>query len=300
MRDLHEIPKLRDSLSYLYIEHAVLNKKQNAVEALKPEGRVMIPVTNLSVLMLGPGTNITHAAVKTLAQNGCSILWLGEDATRFYAQGIGETRKAYQLLRQAHLADHIEKRTQVVRNMYQYRFDETLDPGLTIKQIQGKEGARVRDAYARFSKLYGIPWHGRKYDRRNWGGGDPINRAISAGNALLNGLCHAAIVSGGYSPAIGFIHNGKQLSFVYDVADLYKAEFSLPAAFKAVARGDASVEKRTRELCRQKFKEGKLLQRILPDIDSLLDISNNIPESVGDIDEDGALPERWWNEESES
>ena len=88
--------------------------------------------------------------------------------------------------------------------------------------------------------------------------------------------------------------------FVYDVADLYKAEFSLPAAFKAVARGDASVEKRTRELCRQKFKEGKLLQRILPDIDSLLDISNNIPESVGDIDEDGALPERWWNEESES
>lgn len=300
MRDLHEIPKLRDSLSYLYIEHAKLNKKQNAVEALQPDGRVMIPVTNLSVLMLGPGTDITHAAVKTLAQNGCSVLWLGQDATRFYAQGVGETRKAYQLLRQAELAGNIKTRTQVVRNMYQYRFDDPLDPDLTIKQIQGKEGARVREMYARMARLYGVEWYGRKYNRNNWKGSDPINRAISAANALLNGLCHAAIVSGGYSTAIGFIHNGKQLSFVYDIADLYKAEFTIPVAFKATSQGIGKLEARTREMCRKKFKEGKLLERILPDIDELLNITNTIPDSIGDVDADGALPERWWNDESES
>lgn len=295
MRDLHELPKLRDSLSYLYVEHAVLNQKQKAVEALSPEGRTMIPVSNLSVLMLGPGTNITHAAIKTLAQNGCSVQWVGEDATRFYAQGLGETRKAYQLLRQAQLVGDPQKRLEVVRRMYQYRFDETLDTTLTIQQIRGKEGARVRETYAMNSRLYGVQWIGRRYDRSNWGGGDPVNRALSAANALLNGLCHAAIVSGGYSPALGFIHTGKQLSFVYDIADLYKAEFTIPMAFKAAFQAKAKVQQRVRELCRQKFKEGKLLQRILPDIEALLDVPDNIPQSAGDIDSDGALPEPLWD-----
>jgi CRISP-associated protein Cas1 len=296
MRDLHELPKLRDSLSYVYVEHAVLNQKAQAIESLNQEGRTMIPVANLSVLMLGPGTSISHAAVKTLAQNGCTVLWLGEDATRFYAQGTGETRKAYQLLRQAELASDPRKRLEVVMRMYRLRFDdEELDPGLTLQQIRGKEGARVRETYARASRLYGIKWQGRRYERDNWGGGDPVNRALSAANALLNGLCHAAIVSGGYSPAIGFIHTGKQLSFVYDIADLYKADFTIPMAFKAAVHATAKVEAKVRELCRQKFREEKLLQRILPDIERLLDIPNNLPAGAGDVDADGALPEEWWD-----
>ena len=128
MQNLHELPKLKDSLSYFYVEHAILEQKQKAVEFVQQNGRFLIPIANLSVLMLGSGTSISHAAVKTLAQSGCSILWTGEDATRFYAQGMGERRKGQHLLHQAALVSDPDKRKQVVINMYRYRFTETLSP----------------------------------------------------------------------------------------------------------------------------------------------------------------------------
>ena len=295
--DLHELPKLRDSLSYLYVEHAILDKKQKAVEFIKKEGRTLIPTANLSVLLLGPGTSITHAAVKTLAETGCSILWTGAQATRFYAAGTGETRKAYRLLHQANLVSHPAQRQQVVIRMYQHRFQETLPPDLTLPQIRGKEGVRVRQAYAQASKKYGVPWHGRKYKRSHWERADPINRALSAANTLLNGLCHAAIVSGGYAPGLGFIHTGKQLSFVYDIADLYKVEITIPTAFATVAQSTQKVESRVRAACRQKFQETRLLKRILPDIDTLLDIPPAATpiEANSDIDSDPALPTPLWS-----
>lgn len=296
MRDLHQLPKLRDSLTYLYIEHALVNQKQQAIEYLKEsEGRVVVPIADLSVLMLGPGTNITHAAIKNLADNGCTVLWCGEDNTRFYAQGMGETRQADRLLHQARLVTDPDKRLQVVNRMYRYRFAEVLDPDLTLPQIRGKEGARVRDAYATYSKLYNVPWSGRNYDRQDWSKGDPINRALSAANALLNGLCHAGIVSGGYSPALGFIHTGKQLSFVYDIADLYKVEFTIPIAFAIVAKSAQNVESRVREECRHKFRQAKLLHRIIPDIDALMDFTN-VPTN-SPLDSDPALPTELWQPE---
>ena len=296
MQDLHQLPKLRDSLSYLYVEHAILDRKDSAVEYIQKDGRVMIPVAALCVLMLGPGTSITHAAVRVLADNGCTILWLGEDQVHFYAQGQGETRKAYHLLRQAELVCDAQKRTGVVLRMYKMRFNEQLDPSLSLPQIRGYEGVRVREAYARASQTYQINWQGRNYDRKNWNRGDPVNRALSAANALLNGLCHAAIVSGGYSPALGFIHTGKQLSFVYDVADLYKVDITVPIAFQAAAEAPQRVEWMTRKTLREKFKEVKLLERILPDIDKLLGLEAGPTEAEFEADEDAALPEPLWEE----
>jgi len=179
--------------------------------------------------------------------------------------------------------------------MYRHRFNVQLPEGLTLNQIRGKEGVRMRTAYAQNSKKYGVPWHGRKYDRNSWANSDPINRALSTANGLLNGICHAAIVSGGYSPALGFIHTGKQLSFVYDVADLYKTEITIPLAFATVAESEEKLSGRIRKACREKFRETKLLQRILPDIDQLLNISEKVTDQqIGDLDADGALPERLW------
>ncbi len=300
MQDLHELPKLRDSLSYLYVEHAVLNQKDHAIEYIREdEGRVMIPVAALSVLLLGPGTKITHAAIRTLSDNGCAVVWVGEEGTKFYAQGSGETRRSFHLLRQAEFSCDPQKRLQVVRRMYQKRFPETLSDDLTLEQIRGMEGARVRSAYYQASHQYGIEWHGRSYDRGNWGNSDPVNRALSAANALLNGLCHTAIVSGGYSPALGFIHTGKQLSFVYDVADLYKAEITIPLAFQIVAESTERVEARVRAACRESFRTAKLLDRILPDIDSLLEIDPQMVIEDGNYDEDPALPAPLWSDEEE-
>ncbi|RLC81734.1 MAG: type I-E CRISPR-associated endonuclease Cas1 [Chloroflexi bacterium] len=296
MRDLHELPKLRDGLSYLYLEHGRIAQKQKAVEFIDKEGgHTMIPAAALAVLMLGPGTSITHAAIKALADNGCLAVWVGEDGMRCYAQGGGETRKAYHLLKQAELASDPEKRLKVVMRMYLYRFGEQLQPGLRLEQVRGLEGVRVRQAYARASQRYGVEWHGRRYDRSNWNSGDPINRAISAANALLNGLCHAGIVSGGYSPAIGFIHTGKQLSFVYDIADLYKVDLTIPLAFRIVAESTRNLHSRVRQATREAFKEHRLLKRILPDIENLLDLSVEVLTAGQEADSDSARPEPLWS-----
>ena len=296
MRDLRELPKLRDGLSYLYLEHGRLEQKELAVEFVDAQGGcTMLPAAALGVVMLGPGTTITHAAVKALADNGCLRRWTGEDGMRLYAQGGGETRKAYRLLRQAELASDPERRLRVVRRMYELRFQETLDPALSLEQVRGLEGVRVREAYARASREYGVAWRGRRYDRSDWGRGDPVNRALSAAHALLNGLCHAGFVSGGYSPALGFIHTGKQLSFVYDIADLYKTEITIPIAFRVAAQHPSQVESKARQACREKFREIQLLDHILPEIDQLLGIQveqNSLADT--DIDSDPAQPESLW------
>jgi CRISPR-associated protein Cas1 len=296
MRDLHELPKLRDGLSYLYLQHGRVEQKHKAVEFIdKEKGRTMVPAAALAVLLLGPGTSITHAAIKALADNGCMVVWCGEDGTRCYAQGGGETRKAYHLLKQAELASDPRKRLRVVLRMYRYRFGEQLQPDLNLMQIRGLEGVRVRQAYALASREYGVPWHGRRYDRSNWDSGDPINRALSAANALLNGLCHAGIVSGGYSPGLGFIHTGKQLSFVYDIADLYKVEVTIPLAFRIVAESTEQLHARVRLACREAFKECRLLQRILPDIEHLLNVPDDVLKAGEEADSDPARPEPLWS-----
>jgi CRISPR-associated protein Cas1 len=193
--------------------------------------------------------------------------------------------------------------------MYQYRFDEVLDPGLTIEQIRGMEGARVRRAYALASKEFGVPWRRRFYDRSHWGASDAINRAISSANACLNSLCHAAIVSAGYSPGLGFVHTGKQLSFVYDIADLYKTDLTVPLAFKLTAESRDRLETRIRQACRQLFHQERLLARIVDDIQDLLNLTRPMPsrsrrqanasgldgEIDSDFDSDPALPSGLWS-----
>ena len=298
MRNLHELPKFGDGLSYLYLEHGRLEQDALAVAFVDEKGGcTQVPAAALALVMLGPGTTITHAAVKALADNGCLILWTGQDGTRMYAQGSGETRKAYHLLHQARLATDPAQRMAVVRRMYSVRFDRPPDTAQSLEQIRGLEGQRVRQAYGNASREYGVPWRGRLYDRQNWANTDPVNRALSAANALLNGLCHAAIVSGGYSAALGFIHTGKQLSFVYDIADLYKAEITIPVAFRTMAENTARVDSRVRQACREAFRERRLLERILPDIDRVLQLPREPDEA--DYDSDPAAPGPWGGDEAD-
>jgi len=282
MSNLHELPKLRDSLTYLYVEHSIIDRKDSAIEYIQEDGRVLVPVATICVLMLGPGTSISHAAIKVLSENGVSVIWVGEESTRCYAQGLGETKKSYHTLHQAELLFDPRSRERVVKNMYKFRFSEFGKEDTNLQQLRGMEGARVKKAYAEASVKYGVRWSGRQYNRGAWSDADPINRALSAANALLNGICHAAIVSGGYSPALGFIHTGRQLSFVYDIADLYKTEITIPVAFSTVAESSQNVEKRTRATCREKMREARLLQRILPDIDALLECEIASEDSLGE------------------
>jgi len=293
MDDLHQLPKFRDALSFLYLEHVRIEQDEKSIAFYDQKGKTPVPAAGLSVLMLGPGTNVTHAAIRALADNNCLVIWCGEQNVRFYAFGMGGTRSAHGLLLQAELVSDEHKRLEVVKRLYRMRFSGKLQPDLTVQQLRGMEGIRVREAYAKASRETGVPWHGRSYDRSDWRAADPVNRALSAANSCLYGLCHAAILSAGYSPALGFIHTGKQLSFVYDIADLYKVGVTIPVAFQAAGQGDQELERTVRLRCRDVFRETKLVQRVIPDIRHALGETEQ-PE-VFAPDSDPALPTDLWS-----
>jgi CRISPR-associated protein Cas1 len=279
MSGQHVLPKFEDRWSYLYLEQGRLERDESSLTFVGVGGAVQVPINQLGLLLLGPGATVTHAAMKALTDNRSLICWTGEAGARLYAHGDHGARSSRRLLRQAQLFCDEEARLQVVRRMYQKRFPEKLSPEHSLEQIRGMEGARVRAAYQETSRLYGVPWEKRSYDPGEWDHADPVNRALSTANALLYGVCHAAILAAGYSPAIGFVHTGKMLSFVYDIADLYKTETTVPAAFEAAQRtGD--VERRVRIICRDLFHQKKILERTLPDIAEVLNAGDDTGEDA--------------------
>ncbi|MCM8749096.1 type I-E CRISPR-associated endonuclease Cas1e [Thermomicrobiaceae bacterium CFH 74404] len=298
MDDLHLLPTIRDSWSYLYVEHCRIEQEGKAIALIDERGKTPVPCATLMTLLLGPGTSITHAAVRALAENGCLVIWAGEEGVRCYAQGLGETRSSRNVLWQAWQWADPARRLDVVMRMYRMRFAEPLPPNLTLRQLRGREGMRVRWAYERASRETGVPWYGRSYQRNDWRAADPVNRALSCANSCLYGICHAAIVAAGFSPAIGFIHTGRMLSFVYDIADLYKTEISIPIAFRVASEGEEGLEMRVRHACRDAFRESRLLSRIIPDIGHALGMDRP-PEERAMFDDDVAAPGGLWDPEGE-
>lgn len=270
MRTLHELPPFRDRWSYLYLEHGELDQQAAGLVFHNTVAFTPIPINQLSLLMLGPGTTVTHAAVRALSTNNCLLAWVGEDGVRMYAHSTGGTFSARRLIHQARLASDPALRLDVAKRMYSVRFPGEDLTGRTLEQIRGMEGSRVRTAYARLAAKHSVKWDGRNYDQGNWSAASPVNRALSAANACLYGICHAAIVSAGYSAGLGFIHTGKLLSFVYDIADLYKTEVTVPVAFRIAATEAEGIERKVRLECRQAFHDARLMERILPDIAGVL------------------------------
>lgn len=290
--DLQLLPKFRDRLSYLYVEHSIVERESNSIAfyAQDPDGELtctQVPVCDIAVLMLGPGTKLTHSAVDVLARNNCLVAWVGEEGVRLYAFGTGGTHSAARLLKQAALVSDPLQRLATVRRLYGMRFPEAVDPEVTIEQLRGKEGYRVRAAYKQIAEKYGLEWEGRSYDRNKWQGADPANRALSSANACLYGICHAAILSMGFSPALGFIHTGKQLSFVYDLADLYKLDISVPVSFQEAAKGGDDIDRRVRLALRDRFRETRFIERVA---DDLMAIFGPDEEDTEVFDDDPSKP----------
>ncbi len=284
MRTLHELPRFRDRWSYLYLEMGRLDVDADGLGFHQGDSVVPVPIDQLSIVMLGPGSTVTHAAIKSLSQNNCLVAWTGQDGVRLYAASIGGTYTARRLIRQARLVSDEEKRLEVAWRMYRFRFNESIPPVVSLESIRGMEGIRVRRVYAEASRKYGVEWKGRRYDQKDWNKGDPINRALSAANACLYGICHAGILSAGYSSALGFIHTGKMLSFVYDIADLYKTEVTIPVAFKVAAANPPDLERQVRMECRKAFYEFKLMERLLPDIAEVLGVSDDTGEGPDEFE----------------
>lgn len=190
-----------------------------------------------------------------------------------YAFGKPLTHSSALLQKQAELVSNTRKRLSVARMMYQMRFPGEDVSGLTMQQLRGREGARIRRVYRECSERTGVEWDKRTYDHDDFDAGSEINKALSAANTCLYGLAHAAIVALGCSPGLGFVHVGHERSFVYDIADLYKAELSIPVAFETVAAKPEDIGSAVRHNIRDAIYDLSLMKRMTKDIRYLLGTS---------------------------
>ena len=268
--DLQALPQVKDRMTFLYLEHCTLGRQDGAITVTDEKGVVSIPAAGISVLLLGPGTRVTHRAMELMGDTGVGAVWVGEHGVRYYAHGRPLTTHSQLLLRQAELVTHTRKHLEVVRKMYQLRFPEEDISRLTMQQLRGREGSRVRQVYRKASKDTGVPWNGRLYRPEDFSAGDAVNQALSAGHACLYGLAHAVIVALGCAPGLGFVHVGHECSFVCDIADLYKAEVTIPIAFEVAAHHGWQVFRGLRRRVRDAMVEHHILERMVHDIRYLL------------------------------
>lgn len=268
--EIQELPQIKDRMTFLYLEHCTLNRQDGAITVMDERGETHIPAAAVSVLLLGPGTRVTHRAMELMGDTGVSVIWVGEHGVRFYASGRALTTHSGLLMKQAKLVSNMRNHLDVVRKMYQMRFPDEDVSELTMQQLRGREGSRVRSVYRRCSKEYGVPWDGRLYRPDDFASGDAVNQALSAGHACLYGLAHAVITAMGCSPGLGFVHVGHERSFVYDIADLYKAEVTIPIAFEVASEDPPNLPSFVRRKVRDAMVEHHILERMVHDIKFLL------------------------------
>lgn len=289
---LKPIP-IKDRNSMIFVGMGRIDVKDGAfvvIDEVNGE-RMHIPVGSIACLMLEPGTRISHMAVKLAAATGTLLIWVGEAGVRLYSAGQPGGARSDKLLYQAKLALDEDLRLKIVRKMFEVRFGEPAPQKRSVDQLRGIEGARVRKTYQVLAKQYGVDWKGRRYDPKAWDNADIANRCISAATACLYGVTEAAILAAGYAPAIGFLHTGKPLSFVYDIADLIKFETVVPVAFKVAAKSPYAPDKDVRIACREIFRSTKTLKRLIPLIEEVLSAGEiQLPKPPEDA-QPPALPE---------
>lgn len=289
--DYQELPRIKERMSFIYQEYCRIERQDSAVVSNTVNGSIPIPVATISTLLLGPGTSITHGAIDLLADSGTTVIWTGEEGTRFYAYGRPLTQSSRLLESQARLVSNPRKRLAVARRMYSMRFPGEDVSRLTMQQLRGREGSRIRQAYKHYSEEYGVEWSGRWYKHDDFNHGNDVNKALSIANSCLYGAVQSAIVALGCSPGLGFVHVGHERSFVFDVADLYKTETTIPVAFKVVSQGSSNIYSRTRVMIRDVMVSNHIMERAAHDIVLLLgevDVSDD-EDVVRLLDENGLV-----------
>lgn len=270
------LPQVKDKYPFIYLERGRLEIDDSSVKWIDCEANVVrLPIATLNCLLLGPGTTITHEAVKVIAQSNCNVCWVGEDSLLFYASGQTPTADTRNMRMQVKLAADSKKSLEVARRMFAKRFPETNLLGKSLKEMMGMEGYRVRALYEQKGEEYGVGWKGRSFTPGKFELGDITNQVLTASNAALYGILSSAVHSMGYSPHIGFIHSGSPLPFVYDLADLYKEYLCIDLAFSLTLEMAGHYNKhKVSAAFRQRVIEMDLLGKIGQDIDSIFGMKN--------------------------
>lgn len=270
------LPRVTDRYPFIYLERGRLEIDDSSLKWIDSEGNIIrLPVATINALLLGPGTSVTHEAVKAASQANCTICWVGEDSLLFYATGLAPTSNTRNIRRQAELCSDPELCVAVARKMMRKRFPEAVLENKSLQELKGMEGIRLRDLYERKAQEYNVGWKGRKYVPGKFELSDITNKILTAANHALYGIMAACIHSLGYSTRLGFIHSGSELPFVYDIADLYKEELCVDLAF-ALTLSLAGEYNRyaVSEEFRKRVIALDILKRTVEDIDLLIGEKN--------------------------
>ena len=266
------LPQIKDRYPFIYLERGRLEIDDSSVKWIDSEAHVVrLPIATISTVLLGPGTSITHEAVKVMAAANCTVCWVGEDSLLFYAVGNSPTADSKNFRRQMKIASDSKKSLEVARRMYARRFPEADLEGKKLKEMMGMEGYRVKKLYEAKAEQYGVGWKGRSYVPGKMELSDLTNQILTACNSALYALINSCVYSMGFSPYIGFIHSGSPLPFVYDLADLYKEELCIDLAFKLTLEMAGEYNKyQVLTEFRERVINMKLLEKINPDIEEML------------------------------
>ena len=194
--ELQELPQIRDRMTFIYLEHCQLNREDSAVTVQDMNGIIHIPAAGISALLLGPGTTITHRAMELIGDMGITVVWVGEHGVRYYASGRPLTHSAQLLQRQAELVSNQRRHLAVARKMYEMRFPDEDVSALTMQQLRGREGSRIRAVYREASERWKIPWNGRDYDPDDFSSGDSVNQTRLSVWSGACGHCGVGLFAG--------------------------------------------------------------------------------------------------------
>lgn len=268
----NNLPKIKDKYPFIYLERGRVEIDDSSVKWIDSEANIVrLPIATINSLLLGPGTSITHEAVKIISSANCTVCWVGEDSLLFYAVGKNPTSDTRNIKRQVTISADKEKALQVARRMFQERFPGEGVSQKTLKELMGMEGHRVHTMYEEMAQKYKVGWKGRSYIPGKFEMGDITNKILTAANAALYGILTSAIYSSGYSPHIGFIHTGSPLPFVYDMADIYKKDLCVDLAFSLTYELGGKYDRyRVSEEFRKRVIANDLLNKIVSDIERMI------------------------------
>lgn len=266
------LPQIKDKYPFIYLERGRLEIDDSSAKWIDADKNVVrLPIATINCLLLGPGTSLTHEAVKVLSAANCGVCWVGEDSLLFYAAGLTPTADTRNFRQQMLIACDPKKSLEVARRMYLRRFPSAELAGKSLKEMMGMEGYRVRALYEAKAKHYGVGWKGRQYEPGKFELGDIPNQILTACNTALYGILCSCLHSLGYSPHIGFIHSGSPLPFVYDLADLYKEDLCIDLAFDLTLKMAGRYNKhKVADEFRRRVITTDLLGKIAVDIQYIL------------------------------
>ena len=270
----------KDREGLLYLSRGALTARDGALAFRKKSdegdsldsGDYAIPVQGISMIMLGPGSTVSHDALRLLARARTALSAVGEDGVRFYTAPPLISNRSGLARNQARAWADQDLRLLIARRMYLWRLGEVL-PHKSIEALRGIEGARMKESYRQIANKIGIEWQGRNYDRENPEKTDCPNQALNHASSALEGAAAVAVSATATIPQLGFLHEDPGQSFILDISDLYRDSVIIPCAFRAVKnmedQPDMNIERVTRRLTGTEITRKNIIPAMIKNIKAL-------------------------------